>query len=101
MFWEDLYVHATLRSLKAYFKFWRIYDLLMHIFLIAALILRGIRIGSYTIECVDLPDDATCELLHNNRKIVHDLESVFLAIVAITSIQRYFFDKFFTQGLPK
>ena len=87
MFWEDLYVHVTVRSLKAYFKFWRIYDLLMHVFLIAALILRAIRIGSYTVTCADL-DEATCEILHNNRRIVHDLESVFLAIVAITSIQR-------------
>ena len=41
--WQDIYSFATHRSLTSYFKFWRVYDMVMHLGLILALSLRGAR----------------------------------------------------------
>ena len=43
LIWQDLYSFSTHRSLTSYFKFWRVYDMLMHLGLMIALILRGFR----------------------------------------------------------
>ncbi len=44
MVWQDLKMAITLRSVKTFFfKFWRAFDLLTHVTLVAALISRGVE----------------------------------------------------------
>ena len=43
MLWEDLYSFLTHKAFFSYFKFWRVYDMVMHIGLTLALGLRGLR----------------------------------------------------------
>ena len=43
MIWEDLYSFLTHKAFFSYFKFWRVYDMIMHIGLTIALGLRGLR----------------------------------------------------------
>ena len=43
MLWEDLYSFLTHKAFFSYFKFWRVYDMVMHIGLTIALGLRGLR----------------------------------------------------------
>ena len=43
MLWEDLYSFLTHKAFFSYFKFWRVYDMVMHIGLTVALGLRGLR----------------------------------------------------------
>ena len=43
MLWEDLYSFLTHKAFFSYFKFWRVYDMIMHIGLTVALSLRGLR----------------------------------------------------------
>ena len=43
MLWQDLYSFFTHKSISSYFKFWRVYDMIMHLGLAIALCLRGTR----------------------------------------------------------
>ena len=43
MLWEDLYSFLTHKAFFSYFKFWRVYDMVMHLGLTIALGLRGLR----------------------------------------------------------
>lgn len=43
MLWEDLYSFLSHKAFFSYFKFWRVYDMVMHIGLTLALGLRGLR----------------------------------------------------------
>ena len=38
MIWHDIQAISTLKSVKTFFKFWRVFDLIMHIFFIMAII---------------------------------------------------------------
>ena len=109
MIWNDFHVMFTLKSLRTYFKFWRVFDLILHIFLITALISKLIRTVIYPYNdclknkednsnnntlyynCTEIPlenDENICHLsicyncwdLCKNRKTFGDVEIVFLAI---------------------
>ena len=43
MLWEDLYSFLSHKAFFSYFKFWRVYDMVMHLGLSLALGLRGLR----------------------------------------------------------
>ena len=57
MFWDDIQTLKHLKSLRTYFKFWRVFDLILHIFLIIALTCKLLRTVAYPfnslVECVN------------------------------------------------
>ena len=77
MLWQDFYALFTLRSNISFFKFWRIYDFLMHIILVTGLILRIVKINSNDAKCDDnvlIDNIEKCEYFRNNKEILNDLE---------------------------
>jgi hypothetical protein len=77
MLWQDFYLLFTLRSKLSFFKFWRVYDIVMHITLTSSLIFRLIKIDSFDPSCVGdiLPvDEDRCESTAAKREHYNDLE---------------------------
>ena len=63
MIWHDIQAISTLKSIKTFFKFWRVFDLIMHIFFIMAILVKLIfqnddfRDQSFTSLMADLHQD--------------------------------------------
>ena len=74
MLWQDFYALFTLRSNISFFKFWRIYDFLMHIILVTGLILRVVKINSNDALCDDNILIEECEHIRKKKEILNDLE---------------------------
>ena len=65
MLWEDYYLLRNARSIKTFVKFWRMYDLIMHIALAFSLVFRAIRsLDPYSANCFD------CSLKSCNASII-------------------------------
>ena len=113
MLWNDVQTMSILRSLKTYIKFWRVFDLVLHSFLLLALFFKLVRTLWYPFqEIVDCVEDATetvimpfdtnvlqdctvvsaiaenCNSLCDARKYLVDLESVFLSLGATQALMR-------------
>ena len=115
MLWNDVQTMSILRSLKTYIKFWRVFDLVLHSFLLLALFFKLVRTLWYPfqeiVNCVStkvLPlgphfdndtnilQDCTvvshiakdCTSLCEVRKNLVDLESVFLSLGATQALMR-------------
>ena len=83
MLWQDFYLLFTLRSKLTFFKFWRVYDIVMHITLSSSLIFRLIKIDAFDPSCVGdiLPiDEDKCENTAAKRETFNDLEGKFYNI---------------------
>ena len=83
MLWQDFYLLFTLRSKLSFFKFWRVYDIVMHISLTSSLIFRLVKINSFDPSCVGdiLPvDEDKCESITAKRQTFNDLEGKFYNI---------------------
>ena len=77
MLWQDFYLLFTLRSKLSFFKFWRVYDIVMHISLTCSLIFRLVKINSFDPSCVGdiLPvHEDRCESTTATRETFNDLE---------------------------
>ncbi len=83
MLWEDVYTFITVRSITTYFKFWRFYDLVMHLSLAGSVICRAIRVRA----CVQ-DEDPGCHFNKESRDRLDDAEGVFLAMTATLSLNR-------------
>ena len=53
MLWSDFHTMVSLRSIKTYFKFWRAFDLYMHILLLLVLICKAIRTAVYSFNALE------------------------------------------------
>ena len=88
MIWNDFHVMFTLKSLRTYFKFWRVFDLILHIFLITALISKLIRTVIYPYnDCLKNKEDNSNNntLYYNCTEIPQKLaEKIFCFIIVWT-----------------
>ena len=95
MVWNDIFNMIYLKNFWTYFKFWRVYDLTMHILLSVALLSKGFRsFGEYSYksyidhQCSDRSGIETCENIKNWRNFLDDMEGAFLALAATQSMLR-------------
>ena len=66
MIWHDIQAISTLKSIKTFFKFWRVFDLIMHIFFIMAIAVKLI------FQNDDFRDQSFTSLMANlHQDIVH------------------------------
>ena len=89
---KDVYLLMTVRSIKTFFKFWRVYDVLLHLEIFMALLCRSIRVISFSDGrlgklCQDYPEDH-CQMLRNRKDNLNNMEVVFLAFSATQAISR-------------
>ena len=93
MIWHDVFNMIYLKNFWTYFKFWRVYDLTMHILLSVALLSKGFRsFGEYSYDnylgCSERSGIVSCEDIENWRKFLDDLEGAFLSLAATQSMLR-------------
>merc|ERR1712018_607063 len=108
MLWSDIQTIMSLKSIKTYFKFWRVFDLALHMCLLFAVTFKMTKNAFYSIhsleqcinsnntesnntesvinDCLKIMEE--CKNLCNNRNFLGDMESVFLAIAATLSMLR-------------
>ena len=69
MLWADLNSLRNARSITTFFKFWRVYDLVLHVMLAFALIFRSIRVlDPAAVDCSCSVE--SCNRTSNNNSIV-------------------------------
>jgi hypothetical protein len=92
MLWQDFLTLITLRSYKAYFKFWRVYDLLLHITLFLALLFRLLQVQNFSFRLhLGICDDKTsseCIQFLDTRKTLFEYEGVFWAFASTQALMR-------------
>ena len=108
MLWSDIQTIMSLKSIKTYFKFWRVFDLALHMCLFFAVTFKMTKNAFYSInsleQCTNFNNTESnntvsvfndclkilkeCQNLCINRNFLGDMESVFLAIAATLSMLR-------------
>jgi hypothetical protein len=99
MLWQDLVSFLNVRSFWTFFKFWRMYDLVLHIGLALALILRVVKANAdcsgCTIETCTVSLNVTTSWnttmeskLPKYINAVDDYEDCVLSFVSILAIGR-------------
>ena len=106
MLWNDIQTIFSLVYIRTYFKFWRVFDFILHILLLLALIIKFIRTSFYsynqlercfmnsylpyniTINNCSMYLDGKCQKLCERRFLTYDWEGVLLGIAVTLSIIR-------------
>ena len=99
MIWQDLVSFLNVRSFWTFFKFWRMYDLVLHIGLALALVLRVVKANADCSGCtietctvslnVTISWNATMESkLPKYINAIDDYEDCVLSFVSILAIGR-------------
>ncbi len=93
MIWQDIMTIATLRSFRTFLKFWRVFDLCLHLELFFALVCRVIKIqtlnGSKACLCGDACwESDLCVRIRDSRETLDELQGMFFAIAATTALMR-------------
>ena len=110
MLWQDYYLVRNARSIKIFVKFWRMYDLILHIALAFTLVFRAIRsLDHYSSNCSDcsvqscnatsidnttaIPSNTSTTPMPQNpfdgpRWYLYDIEDMLFAFVATIAITR-------------
>lgn len=91
MLWQDFHILYEVRSISTYFKFWRIFDLILHCALTTALTCRLVRTISYNSLvdiCFNEETVEECEYYHIIKDTLDSLERILIAYVATASINR-------------
>ena len=94
MIWQDLITFWNVRSIWTFFKFWRMYDLALHISLALTLIFRGAKVLTAT-NCSGCTfatcENATTTMVTNSSivELLDDYEDGFMSFASILAICRY------------
>lgn len=107
MLWHDFLSLITLRSLKTFFKFWRVYDLLLHLCLFSGLVTRYVMLDQYPCHNnitngtgIDGTNSTCAQEVMDKRTNLDDAESILFAVSSTQALMRlmYWFQLHDTIG---